>query len=1692
MANPVRILLILVFISSCFRDDPNPVKQDPEPAPTILAVVPNRGSRQGGESITISGTSFKDGISIFVGAAAASDVVVTTSNSLRFTLPASSSEGPVDVRLVTVDGREVVSAGAFTYLGDIFIGGATGSGPVTGGKVNVYELSASGDAVVPAIATATTDSLGQFSVNIGSSTKPFFIEVVEGSYIDEATGAQVAITKTNALKLVFPGTIVSTGNFSVTPLTTIAATIFQTDAASGSISDPEVAAMNSNGLVNELFGVEDVTRTGVFSFRSDAQQIAIAQEAAAQYHSLILSGLAQLASQLGVSRNALIVAIAADIGKDRLADGLNAGEAILLGTTSTPLPADAIRQSLANAMTNFVGGAPNMSGFSIGQMQPHIDALLALGTLAETPPSIASVFPSSGNQSGSIACKITGSGFGSAPDVYFGEAKATITSVIENIQTGFIEANVKTPAGKHGPVDVTVVNTSNSLAGFLANGYSYFDTLQLTDPPVVQVTSPEGGKFPGGASITLTWNTISSRRDRVRIYFRQGLTSPETFVSEEVDTGTFALTVPLLDGSDFFVRIEAIDLAGLTGSDSNDAPFTLDSTAPEAPSIGLADASDTGTKGDGITNSASPTFVGAAVGSASVNVLDSNSEVLFTATTTNDVFTLENVALSEGSFTWFLQGEDEVGNVSAVSSAFTFTVDTTAPAAPTPIVLAASSDSGSSSSDGITNVTLPVVDVTVTEGHTIEILKDQALKAQALIGTIEGASKTVSVTLSSDLAEGSNVLTVRVRDAAWNVSTENPTLTVVLDSTAPVAPSGIALLAAHDTGSSSADLVTNLLTFDVVISASEGDTAELFEGETSSGTGAISSGTATINFTASTAGSFSFTAYAEDVAGNTSESSAAFDVTVDNTAPSASVTVTIEAGNIPDVISIAWNEAVDGASVTGISSYAFENPTGSSVSISGATVSHSATTNITKITLPTSITLQNNGFSLDHTGATDIAGNVAGLQTFTGNVSGDFTKPEVSIALPTDNGNMNANQSFIVRFSESMDPSTFTYGTTSSSHILLLSGGSAIAGTFSLLESDTLLVVDPGQTLTVGVTYTLALMAALTDVAGNALVAPDTVTGVGSAKFIVATVTGTDSSQPTVTGTTPVNSATDVRIDQTLSVTFSEAIDPASMSSATVSLKRGTTDVPYTSAWADDFKSVSLTTASNMLSGTSYTLQVTSGVKDTSGNAVTNPQTINFQTSNTDITAPTIDGITLNGISSKLNGAGSAGGTLLVPRDGFSIDVSFADLGGSGLDTSTLQITSNVPTGEGSGSGGFDAGSNLVSLFTVSSGSATFTVTNAQKFPVGMVTISASVSDLAGNASTEVQYTFEATEATDTLTALENTNIWYLDFDRDVATISISEGSGSNVNFSSTAAQNSKFDFDEDLQILGLNVASGAPTVTGSTKNTNEVMRDKVIDSVLENLYGFYGITYNGGNISTNSDSIDISFVTTLPSGTAWQQNQTQLSMSAIGYSRISIGGFTAPGSIGFAWYDEQNQLQDNDSIAPLTDPGVSSIVGVFPSTLFDSDINSSSTGTFRSTFDAFIPLSNRGNAPVGSQPEDADVLSESFNYHTATSAQQDRYAEIQTAIDVLGRAVAYVVAHEVGHSLGLVADGAPPVGLHGGDSTNFSGSTSHHITSTGEFPTGATNVMAPSSFTSESTNSASGFSSLIKAYLRGRLFYRP
>ena len=262
---------------------------------------------------------------------------------------------------------------------------------------------------------------------------------------------------------------------------------------------------------------------------------------------------------------------------------------------------------------------------------------------------------------------------------------------------------------------------------------------------------------------------------------------------------------------------------------------TLDTTPLAAPTgLALASVDDTGRSGgDQITSQTSAlTISGQAEANALVELFDGATSLGTVSANGSGVFT-KDLTLTEGSHTITARAADLAGNTGTASSALTVVVDTTPPAAPTALDLAAADDTGVSNSDNITNLTSGLTISGQSEANAVIELFDGATS----LGTVT-ADGSGAFSLDVSLAAGTHSLTAKALDYAGNYSVASSALSVVVDTAAPTtAPTGLDLATADDSGFNAGDNLTKQTSALTISGQADANAVvELFDGATSLGT----------------------------------------------------------------------------------------------------------------------------------------------------------------------------------------------------------------------------------------------------------------------------------------------------------------------------------------------------------------------------------------------------------------------------------------------------------------------------------------------------------------------------------------------------------------------------------------------------------------------------------------------------------------------------------------------------------------------------------------------------------------------------------------------------------------------------------------------------------------------------------------
>lgn len=248
-------------------------------------------------------------------------------------------------------------------------------------------------------------------------------------------------------------------------------------------------------------------------------------------------------------------------------------------------------------------------------------------------------------------------------------------------------------------------------------------------------------------------------------------------------TGSTTVTVTVTDGdgnthSEVIPVTVIADLDDQTNQPINSQPFLADITEPITSPVDQAaviQLASTDIEGDPVTYSAS--IPSAQAGNATVSVTQAG---VVTVTPTTGFTGSVDVNLTVQAQTSASGDDRQTIEVSFTAGSLT---------APTGIDLSATDDSGSSSSDNITNSGSLTFTVTgVTDGNSVEIV-NTATGSVVGVGTASGTTATITTTNIAALGDGDYVLAARQSDGTTS-SGNSTSLTLTYDVTLPASATG--------------------------------------------------------------------------------------------------------------------------------------------------------------------------------------------------------------------------------------------------------------------------------------------------------------------------------------------------------------------------------------------------------------------------------------------------------------------------------------------------------------------------------------------------------------------------------------------------------------------------------------------------------------------------------------------------------------------------------------------------------------------------------------------------------------------------------------------------------------------------------------------------------------------------------------
>ena len=295
------------------------------------------------------------------------------------------------------------------------------------------------------------------------------------------------------------------------------------------------------------------------------------------------------------------------------------------------------------------------------------------------------------------------------------------------------------------------------------------------------------------------------------------------------------------------------------------------------------------------------------------------------------------------------------------------------------------------------------------------------------------------------------------------------------------------------------------------------------------------------------------------------------------------------------LLTVAFNKPVDATSINA-TTVRLACPTGGPVT---GTVNYQTTGNLATLTIPTATKLPTNTVCTGTVSAAvkDNTGNPLAndfVWSFTTGGTPDSFAPTVISNLPArDATGVATNTRVTAGFSEPMDPSTMVGANFS----VACPASAPVAGNVAYAVSSNTITFRPSSNLPINTVCTATVSTGVKDVAGNSMAS--------AYQWLFTTGAGTDTTAPTLSSTDPANAATGVALNKLVRATFSEAMDPLTVS---MTLNQGATSIPGTVSYSGN--TVTFTPMASLIPSTLYTATVGAGAEDLAGNVLV-PGTLN-------------------------------------------------------------------------------------------------------------------------------------------------------------------------------------------------------------------------------------------------------------------------------------------------------------------------------------------------------------------------------------------------------------------------------------------------------------------------------------------------
>ena len=323
------------------------------------------------------------------------------------------------------------------------------------------------------------------------------------------------------------------------------------------------------------------------------------------------------------------------------------------------------------------------------------------------------------------------------------------------------------------------------------------------------------------------------------------------------------------------------------------------------------------------------------------------------------------------------------------------------------------------------------------------------------------------------------------------------------------------------------------------------------------------------------------------------------------TAPTVIATVPTPNGvtGVPtsQAVQATFSEAMNPATIVSpATNFTLTAPGG--VAVAGA-VTYAVAGSVATFTPTSALTASTTYVATIKTGVQDLSGNALASQyqwTFTTGAAPDTTKPTIIAENPVGGATgVPTNQAVTATFSKAMNAATITATSPATFTLTNTATTAAVAGLVTYSGVGNTATFTPTAALATGTQYTAMITSAATDLSGNAL----TATGGLPLSWSFTTGSAVVTTGPSILLTSPLDTATNVPVNQAVSATFSKAMNPLTITSATFTVT-GPTGPAITGTYNYNATTLvaTFTPTANLAADTTYTADITSGATDLAGN----------------------------------------------------------------------------------------------------------------------------------------------------------------------------------------------------------------------------------------------------------------------------------------------------------------------------------------------------------------------------------------------------------------------------------------------------------------------------------------------------------